>query len=230
MSKMSHVSIGRHKIARFRFLLWSLMMLIGLRPLLDEWIGARIWADVFTDIFFACALMSGLHAISGQPRQLRFALILASVIVLLGSLHYTLQIQVLDSLQLGLSGVFLIQMLFMIGVHIEKENEVTIDLIMASACAYILLGLVWAYAYYLLEIFHPYSFKVPGNQRDDIGNFYYYSFVTLTTMGYGDILAITKSARALSILEAITGQLYLAIMIGRLVGLHASRPGIGKNK
>jgi len=51
----------------------------------------------------------------------------------------------------------------------------------------------------------------------------YYSFITMTTVGYGDILAITKSARALSILEAITGQLYLAIMIGRLVGLHASQ-------
>jgi hypothetical protein len=47
--------------------------------------------------------------------------------------------------------------------------------------------------------------------------FYYYSFVTLTTVGYGDILALTKAARSLSSLEAITGQLYLAIMISRLV-------------
>jgi hypothetical protein len=74
------------------------------------------WADVFTDVFFACALMSGLHALRGQPRQLRLALLLTSAIVLLGSLHYTLQIQVLDRLQLGLSGVFLIQMLFMIWI------------------------------------------------------------------------------------------------------------------
>jgi hypothetical protein len=65
---------------------------------------------------------------------------------------------------------------------------------------------------------------------DDIWNFYYYSFVTLTTVGYGDITALTKPARALSILEAITGQLYLAIMISRLVGLHASQIGISKSK
>ena len=160
MSKISSVRIGRHQIGRFRFLLLSLMMMIGLRPLLDEWIGARIWADVFTDIFFACALMSGLHAVSGQPRQLRFALLLASAIILLGLLHYMLQIQALDRLQLGLAAIFLMQMLVMIWIHIEKENEVTIDLIMAAACAYILLGLVWAYAYYFVEIFHPNSFKV----------------------------------------------------------------------
>ena len=118
----------------------------------------------------------------------------------------------------------------MIWTHIEKENEVTIDLIMAAACAYILLGLVWAHAYFLVEIFHPNSFKGSENMGDDIWNFIYYSFVTLTTVGYGDILAVTKSARALSILEAITGQLYLAVMISRLVGLYASQSGMGKGK
>ena len=227
---MSSVRIGRHQFGRFRFLLLSLMMMIGLWPLLDEWIAGRIWADVFTDIFFACALMSGLHAVSGQHRQLRFALLLAGAITILRLLHYTVQIKVLDRLQLGLSAVFFMQMLVMIWIHIEKENEVTTDLIMAAASAYILLGLLWANAYFLLEIFHPNSFKGSENLGDDIWNFYYFSFVTLTTMGYGDILAITKSARALSILEAITGQLYLAIMISRLVGLHASQAGIGKGK
>jgi hypothetical protein len=142
MNKMSPVRIGKHQIGQFRFLLLSLMMMIGLRPLLDEWIGAGIWADIFTDIFFACILMSGILALSGKPRQLRFALLLVTAIVLLRVLDYTLKIQVLDSLQLGLSAIFLIQMLFMIWIHIKKENEVTLDLIMAAASAYILLGLV----------------------------------------------------------------------------------------
>ena len=230
MRKISAAHIGRHQLVRFRFLLLSLMMMIGLRPLLDEWIGAQIWADVLTDIFFAFALMSGLHAIRGQPRQLRFALLLASAIILLGLLHYTLHIQVFLRLQQGLGGVFLIQMLVMIWIHIEKENEVTLDLIMASACAYILIGLVWAYFYHFIEFFHPKSFTLPRTPGDDLWDFYYYSFVTLTTVGYGDILALTKAARALSILEALTGQLYLAIMISRIVGLHASQSGIGKDK
>ena len=228
--KIASVRFGRHQIGRFRFLLLSLMMIIGLRPLLDEWIGTHIWADVLTDIFFAFALMSGLHAVSGQPRQLRFALLLAAAIILLGLLHYTLEVQLLFRLQQGLSGVFLVQMLFMIWIHIEKENEVTLDLIMASACAYILIGMVWAYFYHFVEVFHPHSFTLPWTPGDDLWDFYYYSFVTLTTVGYGNILAITKSARVLSILEAITGQLYLAIMISRLVGLHASKSGIGKGK
>lgn len=228
MSNNSAVHIGRHELGRFRFLLLSLMMMIGLRPLLDEWISGRVFADIFTDTFFACTLMAGLHAVRGQPKQLRFALVLVSAILILSSLHYTLHIKVLDQIQLGLNAIFFAQMLFMIWIHIEKEDEVTTDLIMAAACAYIVLGLVWANAYYLLEIFHPNSFKASENLTDDISSFYYYSFVTLTTVGYGDILAVTKSARAFSILEALMGQLYMAIMISRLVGLHASQSGSRK--
>jgi voltage-gated potassium channel len=230
MRKMPTVHIGRHQLARFRFLLLSLMMVLGLRPLFDEWISSSIWADVLTDIFFAFALMSGLHAISGQPRQLRFALLLVSITILMGLLHYALNNQLFFRLQQGLVGVFLVQMLVMILIHIGQENEVTIDLIMAAACAYILFGMVWAYAYHFVEVLHPKSFTLPWTPGDDLWDFYYYSFVTLTTVGYGDIVALTKPARALSILEALTGQLYLAIMISRLVGLHASQSGIGKGK
>jgi hypothetical protein len=206
------------------------MMMIGVRPLLNEWIGARVWVNVSTDLFFACALVSGLHAISGQPRQLRFSLLLVSTIIIFSALHYLLPILAVDKIKLGLGAIFLVHMLIMIWTHIEKENEVTIDLIMAAACAYILLGMIWAYAYYFLESFHPGSFSIVENSTDDLVDFNYYSFVTLTTVGYGDILAITRAARALSIFEAITGQLYLAIMISRLVGMHASQFGIGKGK
>jgi len=121
-------------------------------------------------------------------------------------------------------------MLIMIWTHIEEETEVTTDLIMASACAYILIGMVWAYFYLFVEVLRPNSFKLPWTPGDDLWDFYYYSFVTLTTVGYGDIVALTKPGRALSILEALTGQLYLALMISRLVGLHASQNGIGKAK
>jgi hypothetical protein len=230
MSKISSVRIGRHEIGRFRFLLLSLMMMIGVRPLLNEWIGARIWANVSTDIFFACALMSGLHALSGQPRQLRFSLLLVSTIIIFSALHYPLPIPAVDKIKLGLGAIFLVHMLIMIWTHIEMENEVTIDLIMAAACAYILLGMIWAYAYYFLESFHPGSFNIVENSTDDLVDFNYYSFVTLTTVGYGDILAITRAARALSLFDAITGQRYLASMISRLVGLHASQSGINKEK
>jgi hypothetical protein len=204
--------------------------MIGVRPLMEEWISGRFWADVCTDIFFACALMSGLHAIGDQPRQLRVSLLLVSSIIMLSALHYVVQIPVFQKLQQGLGAIFLMHMLVMIWKHIVTEHEITIDLIMAAACAYILLGMVWAYAYFFVESFHPGSFRGLEDPRHDLLDFYYYSFVTLTTLGYGDILAVTQPARGLSVVEAIMGQLYLALTISRLVGLHSSQSGFGKGK
>lgn len=81
---------------------------------------------------------------------------------------------------------------------------------------------------FFVENYHPGSFKMPENLGNEISSFNYYSFVTLTTVGYGDIQALTRPARTLSILEAIIGQLYLVIMISRLVGLHSSQFSIQK--
>jgi len=220
---MSSVNIGKHQIDRFRFLFGAILMIIVLRPFLDQWLNDRILMDIFTDIFFACALIAGLHAVKGQPNQFRVVILLIITITLLSVLHYTLKIPALDRLQLGLGAVFFIQMLVMIATHIKNENEVTFDLIMAAACTYVLIGMVWSYSYYFLEIFHPGSFKAADKPLEDLWYFYYYSFVTLTTVGYGDIVANTKPAQALTILEAIVGQLYLAILISRLVGLYSSQ-------
>lgn len=149
MDNISSVFLVNRQLNRFKFLLWSLFMLIGLRPLLSEWLGGgRIWADVLADSFFACALMSGLHAVSGQPRQQNLAAFLTVAIVVLGILHYLLQISVLDKLQQALSAIFLLQMLVMIWVHINQSTQITLELIMAAACAYILLGMSWAYGYF----------------------------------------------------------------------------------
>ena len=218
--------IGKHRLDRFRFLFISILMMISLRPIVEERVSGRLWLDIVTDLFFVGALLAGLMAVKSQPKQFRFALILMCAMILLGITHYTMPIPISDKLQLGLGVVFLFQMLLMISSHIQNENQVTLDLIMAAACSYVLLGMIWAYGYYFLEYFQPHSFIAANAALEDLWDFQYYSFVTLTTVGYGDIVAKSKSAQALTILEALVGQLYLAILISRLVGLNASQPQI----
>jgi voltage-gated potassium channel len=109
-----------------------------------------------------------------------------------------------------------------------RRSEVTIDTIAGAACAYTLLAVVWANFYALLEVFHPGSFNIPaawllGPTKDPTAGLVYFSFVTLTTVGYGDVTPQWPGAGGLAMTEAIVGQLYLAITIARLVGLHASR-------
>ena len=99
------------------------------------------------------------------------------------------------------------------------------EILAASICVYILIGLSFATLYYIVEAFYPGSFiDTDGQALQDGPDFLFFSYVTLTTVGYGNIEAITNQARSLASLEALTGQLYLTIMVARLVGLHISKP------
>jgi hypothetical protein len=94
---------------------------------------------------------------------------------------------------------------------------------------YLLLGMVWAQAYVLVAQITPDAFQFPVAEHSErhIGGFkaFYFSFSTLTTAGFGDITPVSKVARTLAIMEAVTGNLYLAILISRLVGRYSSSAG-----
>lgn len=192
--------------------------MIGLRPFLDGLIAVSFIAD----IFFASILFAGVFALSKEKWPLSLALCLATGIVMIKITQYFFELAVFDFLNEGISGLFLMQMFVMVMRHIQTETEVTADLLMGAVCGYLLLGVVWAYAYNFLELAQPHSFNGSEHFGDKMWSYIYYSFVTLTTVGYGDITAATQQARALSILEAVFGQLYLAILIARIVGLQAA--------
>ena len=101
--------------------------------------------------------------------------------------------------------------------YVLGRGEVTADKLMAAVCIYLILGFIWARAYNAIEILMPGSFSnVPSEPylaRDEL---IYYSFVTLTTLGYGDISPIKPAARSLSIVQATFGVLYLAVLVSRL--------------
>jgi voltage-gated potassium channel len=107
--------------------------------------------------------------------------------------------------------------------HVLRQREVTFDTIAAAACAYVVFGAIWGDVYFLLALGVPDSFAIPATLLSGAGALRvalaYFSFETLTTIAYGDIHPTTAGAGGLAISEAIVGQLYLAIMITRLVAL-----------
>ncbi len=109
---------------------------------------------------------------------------------------------------------------FTIFGHIFRATKVDRSLIASAITVYLLLGAIWGNAYLTMFILNPGAFEAPGVDPDYASvHFLYYSFVTLTTLGYGDIQPVSPTARILSATEAITGVLYTAILIARLVSL-----------
>ena len=115
---------------------------------------------------------------------------------------------------------------------VMAREEVTFDVVIGGACTYILIGAFFAQVYAVFEIIDPGSLLDEGGPLGSVGaadlarghivEVTYYSLVTLTTLGYGDIVPGTPMVRAVSTVEALLGQLYPAILIAHLVGLRAA--------
>jgi len=101
--------------------------------------------------------------------------------------------------------------------------------IVGAICVYFVTAIIWALVFSLLETVQPGSFDLPtraaepGIQQNLVSQFMYFSNVTLTTLGYGDILPVSRPARMLAGLEAMIGQVFLAFVVARLVGLHIAQ-------
>jgi len=127
------------------------------------------------------------------------------------------QLAMLASLFCGITWLAFKQVLFSPG-PIDRNR------LLGAVSIYLLLGLIWAIVYVGIVEVHPGAFNgdVTGSWLETIPEFIYFSFVSLTTLGYGDISPATPIARFVVYLEAIIGQLYLAIMVAGLVGISIS--------
>ena len=114
--------------------------------------------------------------------------------------------------------IFLVMAIIEITKKLFSVRKVSTDTIVGGICVYILLGFLWALFYYLIYCFDKGAFSLQAHSINP--NLFYFSFTTLTTTGFGDIVPMDKVAMVLSSLEAIAGQMYLAVLIARLVGLH----------
>jgi hypothetical protein len=134
-----------------------------------------------------------------------------------------LWIHILELLMLNLFH-FLIVAVLVWGIFNAKR--VTINTICEAVSGYLLIGLSWASLYALLVLLDPYAIQYNGERILYTGDtqfhhFVYYSFTTLTTLGYGDVVPVTPFARSLSTLEAVMGPLYLTILVAKLVSMYS---------
>lgn len=200
---------------RFLFLMISLLAAIALSPLFDESRALYLFSDLFLTLVF----LSGLWVVSQQRAWLLAGIALACPMLL--SLWMS---HVVDSSTMRVFGssagiLFLLLLVVKILRFVFASRRVTTEVVNAAVVCFLLLGLCWAFIYALIEVLNPGSFSVASITTAGSSSAYtYFSFVTLTTLGYGDISPVAQVARSFAILEAITGQMYLAVLVARLVG------------
>ena len=204
---------------RFLILICLILGMIVLVPILKEFAALRI----FLDIFITAIYISMVYTVSHKKRHIYIGALLAMVMLISLWLQYFHQNNLVFAIG-RISGIlFFIMVITNILTLIFKSEDVTIEVIYAAILVYLLMALMWSFVYGLLELIHSASFNVAmsleqGSQMWSI----YYSFVTITTLGYGDITPATELASSFSILEAVVGQLYLVVVVARLVGMHVS--------
>jgi hypothetical protein len=197
-----------------------LIVTFVLPPLLPPGSGRSLAGDVA----YTLLLISGVLAL-GERRLARVLLMPVALVTLAADLGSW----VVPVPQPWVQGTSLLSLLLFLAVVLGqtlRSGPITFHRLNGAVAAYLLLGLIWAYAYSLVALLHPAAFSGPVSPMDGPRAFFYFSFVTLTTVGYGDVLPVHPVARSLAMLEAVTGPLYLAILIARLVSVVAS-PGRG---
>ncbi len=213
---------------RFLYLLVFLMILIFMGPFISEHDkGFTLYDALSTGV-----LILGAYSASGKKSSLvvAFAIFVPAVALVWldhfdPSTSYALPRSILSILFFTHIGGTIL-------THVLKAERVTFDKICAALCSYLLIGVVFAFIYSLLEFLSPGMFLAGGEviPRGDprafhgagLGQAIYFSFTTLTTLGYGDIAGATPVAKNLSVLEALIGQIYLVVLVARLVGMEIS--------
>jgi hypothetical protein len=174
-------------------------------------------------------LVGTVIAVSKGRAWTLFALLLALPALVLWPIAIAIPHEGVEVIRHLLLIAFLAYVIWVMLRAIFDSRRVTFNTVCASLCIYLLLGLVWALTYSVDEALDPSAFtctvggaKNPGWMRVGRGETtsLYFSFATLTTLGYGDIVPTSPISRMLASMEAITGQLYLAVLVARLVGMH----------
>lgn len=217
---------------RFITLLASLLLLFFIAAVgyMLEDPGRRRLAGFAVAVLFNLMLLSAVNAISQTRRTMVTAISLvvpAGLLSLVAAAWKSDAVLVLNNL---FSIAFIALVVILVFDFLFRSETVDANMICASLCVYLLLGFIWASLYSLCAVFRPDSFvyayadefkqasMVFGGEKSLVP--LYYSFVTLTTLGYGDIVPVSPPAKILAVLEAVIGQIYLTVLVARLVGLH----------
>ncbi len=220
---------------RFSLLLAALLLLLITTPAvaLLQARGHEALSYNLITLLLALVVVAAAIAVGESRATIRLALVLAGPAVLLAASDALLHHDVLAFAHRLCRTLFLLFAVYLLLRYVLTAERVTQNTISAALCVYLLLGVAWSTSYVLIERVEPASFSVTlqgdtssrssWTQAEWSIEMLYYSFTTLTTLGYGDVVPLSPLARMLSVTEAVVGQIFLVVLVARLVGLHVAQ-------
>jgi len=176
---------------------------------------------LFSTSIYTCILLSGLYAFSGEHKFFKIAGAIFFITIALEWLQFFTEMHILDTIQPLTTSLVLVLLLVMTLRDVRIAKVVDQNVIFGVVAGYVLIGFVGGLLALSIGRSYPDAFNLPGviNGPQAV----YFSFITMTTLGYGDIIPSIVEARSLSILLSIVGPMYVAIIVALMVGKFAAR-------
>ena len=205
--------------ANFTYLLASLVFLLFASACVNHFYPSGEGQSLIIGAI-VITMITGILSIRSTNHIFNTGLGLTIGVITIAFLSTLFDLAELDKLQLLLLLLFFIMTLKVAAKQALFSGEITVNSIVGSICIYLLLGLIWALLYALISQYIPDAFSGINNPewKQAFPDFVYFSFVVLTTLGFGDLPPVSPIARFLVSMEAIFGVFYMAIVVSSLVG------------
>jgi len=209
----------------FLWVLLSVCLLIFVSPLITD----LSWGSGLLNLFILLSLLGSIYSIRDNKAHVIASLLIMMVWILTGVLGVMMHDADLNVVSDAVAVVFFAHISLVLLVRVFHQPNVNFDTIAGAISVYFLIGVIGAFIFSVLAGLDPGALDIPQNLIEDEADphnlrlMLYFSFVTLTTLGYGDITPISNAARIQVYLEALLGQLYLTVLIARLVSQQLSQ-------
>jgi Ion channel len=219
----SRGELFRHSFAWF---LASLALLLVASPLVEHWPNGALIESVLLSV----VMLFAVPAIGGRRSRLIWAIVLLIPALLGKWVNFWRPDLAPPEVFLGFGMLFIVYVVLNILGYILRAPRVSSEILCAAIANYLMLGLLWSFAYTVIAAAIPDAFAFstgPESSHVMKGfNSVYFSFATLSTIGYGDISPVAGGARILAVAEAVVGMFYVTMLIARLVSLYSTKDSV----